>query len=87
MLKMALEHGGLKVHLADDGGRAMTLAPVVVIADIDLPGMNGWELARRLRKVYGSAIRLLALTSLGNPEDRARSAAAGRLQSALGEAH
>ena len=81
MLKMALEHGGLKVHLADDAERALTLAlahaPAVVVADIDLPGMNGLELARRLRKVYGAAIRLVALTCLDNPEDRARSAAAG----------
>ena len=66
MLKMALEHGGLTVHVADDAERALTLAlahaPAVVVADIDLPGMNGLELARRLRKVYGAAIRLVALT-------------------------
>lgn len=81
MLKMALEDGGLQVHVAHDGDNALTLAlahaPAVVIADIDLPGVNGWELARRLRKVYGAAIRLVALTSLAHPDDRARSAAAG----------
>jgi CheY-like chemotaxis protein len=81
MLAMALEHGGLKVHLANDGDSALTLAlahaPAVVVADIDLPRMDGWDLARRLRKVYGAAIRLVALTSLDNPDDRARSMAAG----------
>ena len=81
LLKTALQHGGLKVHVAHDCESALTLAlahaPAVVIADIDLPGVNGWELARRLRKVYGAALRLVALTNLPNPEDRARSEAAG----------
>ena len=48
MLTMALEHGGLKVHLANDGERALTLAlahaPAVVVADIDLPRTDGWDL-------------------------------------------
>ena len=81
MLKLALEDVGFEVDVADDGERALaiaaTRAPAVVIVDILLPGMDGWEVARRLRDVYGAAIRLVALTSLGDPEDRARSAAAG----------
>jgi CheY-like chemotaxis protein len=81
MLTTALEQGGLKVHLANDGESALTLAlahaPAVIIADIDLPQMDGWDLARRLRKVYGPAIRLVAMTSLDNPDDRARSMEAG----------
>ena len=52
-------------------------APAVVIADIILPGMDGWELAQRLRRIYGAAMRLVALTTLGDPEDRANSATAG----------
>jgi CheY-like chemotaxis protein len=81
MLKMSLEHVGFEVDLANDGESALTIAaaraPAVVIVDIVLPGMDGWELAQRLRDVYGAAIRLVALTSLGDPEDRAQSAAAG----------
>ena len=81
MLKVALEHVGFEVDLANDGESALTIAaaraPAVVIVDILLPGMDGWELAQRLRDVYGAAIRLVALTSLGDPEDRAQSAAAG----------
>ncbi len=81
MLKLALEHVGFDVDLANDGESALTIvaarAPAVVIVDILLPGMDGWELAQRLRDVYGAAIRLVALTSLGDPEDRAQSAAAG----------
>ena len=56
---------------------AAARAPAVVIADIILPGMEGWELAHRLRRVYGAAMRLVALTTLGDPEDRAHSATAG----------
>jgi DNA-binding response OmpR family regulator len=81
MLKWALEENGFEVDLANDGESALSIAaartPAVVIADIVLPGMDGWELARRLRGIYGAAMRLVALTALGDPEDRAHSAAAG----------
>ena len=57
MLKWALEENGFEVDLASDGESALTIAaaraPAVVIADIILPGMDGWELAHRLRCVYG----------------------------------
>jgi len=45
--------------------------PEVILLDIGLPGMNGYELAHRLREV-GSAARLVALTGYGQPEDRER---------------
>jgi len=81
MLKWALEESGFEVDLANDGESALSIAaaraPAVVIADIILPGMDGWELAHRLRRIYGAAMRLVALTSLGEPEDRAHSATAG----------
>ena len=81
MLKWALEESGFEVDLANDGDSALSIAaaraPAVVIADIILPGMDGWELAQRLRCIYGGAMRLVALTTLGDPEDRAHSAAAG----------
>jgi len=81
MLKWALEESGFEVDLANDGESALSIAaaraPAVVIADIILPGMDGWELAQRLRCIYGAAMRLVALTTLGEPEDRAHSATAG----------
>jgi CheY-like chemotaxis protein len=81
LLKWALEESGFEVDLANDGETALTIAgaraPAVVITDIFLPGMDGWQLAHRLRRAYGATMRLVALTSLGDPEDRARSAAAG----------
>ena len=81
MLKWALEENGFEVDLANDGETALSIAaaraPAVVIADIILPGMDGWELAQRLRRIYGAAMRLVALTTLGDPEDRAHSVTAG----------
>ena len=51
--------------------------PDVVLLDIGLPGMDGYEVARRLRASDGPALPLVALTGYGQEEDRARSAAAG----------
>lgn len=76
ILKLVLEHAGFAVDLANDGESGLRLAaaraPAVVVVDVVLPRMDGWELAQRLRKMYGAAIRLIALTNLGEAEDRAQ---------------
>jgi DNA-binding response OmpR family regulator len=81
MLKLGLEAAGFETDVADDAETALRTAtahaPAVVIIEINLPRMDGWELARRLRQVFGSRIRLIALTSRGDPEDYAQSTAAG----------
>jgi len=81
MLKLGLEAAGFAVDVADDGekglGIATPRAPAVVVIDITLPRMNGWELARQLRQAFGPHIRLIALTSRDAPEDHARSRGAG----------
>ncbi|GGY35817.1 hybrid sensor histidine kinase/response regulator [Pseudoduganella albidiflava] len=77
---LALE--GHDIRVAADGAGALELAagfqPEVVFLDIGMPGMDGYETARRLRAMPGmQAIRLAALTGWGAAEDRARGRAAG----------
>lgn len=51
--------------------------PDVVLLDIGMPVMDGYGVARALRAHHGKAIRLIALTGYGLPEDRERTGAAG----------
>jgi two-component system, sensor histidine kinase len=52
-------------------------APAVVLLDIVLPDIDGYDVARQLRRKLGKRIRLLALSGYGEPQDRARSREAG----------
>jgi PAS domain S-box-containing protein len=79
-LARLLEGWGHDVDVAADGPSALELAlarrPEVVLMDIGLPGMDGLEVARRLRE-QGVAARLVALTGYGQEEDRLCSLACG----------
>ncbi|MGP8433746.1 ATP-binding protein [Paraburkholderia fungorum] len=71
-----------EVQCAFDGEAALVIAQGfradVVILDIGLPDISGYELARRLRKLSGTANAvLIALSGFGAPEDFARSREAG----------
>jgi CheY-like chemotaxis protein/two-component sensor histidine kinase len=81
VLQELLEQEGHRVETAPDGPIALQVAlrsrPEVSLIDIGLPGMDGYELARRLRAALGDAILLVALTGYGRTEDRQRSAEAG----------
>jgi len=71
---MMLELSGHQVLEAGDGGAAVTLAmserPDVAIVDIALPGIDGYEVARRLRADPGTRdIVLIALTGYGDKDD------------------
>ncbi|MBN9522717.1 response regulator [bacterium] len=73
---------GHTVRTAADGEAAIAAAaefhPDVVLCDIGLPGMNGYEVARRLRTVPGLAeTRFIALTGYGREGDARRSREAG----------
>ncbi len=67
---------------APDGPRALALAPEfapdIVLLDIGLPGLDGYEVARLLREdpALGAA-RIIAMTGYGQAEDRKRTRAAG----------
>ncbi|HVZ75646.1 MAG TPA: hybrid sensor histidine kinase/response regulator [Polyangia bacterium] len=80
-LQDILQGLGHEVYVAIDGvdgvERALTLRPDLALVDIGLPLIDGFEVARRVRAAVGSSIVLVALTGYGQPEDRARAAAAG----------
>jgi signal transduction histidine kinase len=81
-LAVLLRLSGHEVSLAHDGPAALDLArafrPEIVLLDIGLPGMDGFEVARRLRgnEPTRDAI-LVAVTGYGRDEDRAKSQEAG----------
>jgi two-component system CheB/CheR fusion protein len=81
-LRFLLEDEGHAVATAADGPQALEQArsflPEIVLLDIGLPGMDGYEVARRLRSVPGCADAVIvAVSGYGQAEDRARSSAAG----------
>jgi two-component system CheB/CheR fusion protein len=81
-LKLLLEMEGHTVFKALDGKSALETAareaPEVVVVDIGLPDMDGYELARQLRRLAAtSKAVLIAATGFGREQDRARSAEAG----------
>jgi CheY-like chemotaxis protein len=58
--------------------RAAALRPDLVLVDVGLPDIDGYEVARRLRAAPPTqGLWLVALTGYGTPEDRARALAAG----------
>ncbi|HZN64387.1 MAG TPA: ATP-binding protein [Tepidisphaeraceae bacterium] len=76
-----LELWGHKVELAEDGTRGVERAiasrPDVALIDIGLPGLNGYEVAKRVRQALGDRVRLIALTGYGQPDDHDRTREAG----------
>lgn len=81
-LMMLLEMEGFEVKVANEGMAAIRIAedfkPDVVLLDIGLPGMNGFEVAHQLRSLPSARDALLiALTGYGEAESRTRSAKAG----------
>lgn len=81
-LAMLLRLQGHEVELAHDGSSAVDVAksyrPELVFLDIGMPGMDGYEVARRIRQTSGlEKIVLAALTGWGQSEDRRRTAEAG----------
>mgnify|MGYP002146325814 CR=1 FL=1 len=81
MLQSLLEGAGHRVSVAADGlagvERAVQLRPDAVIVDIGLPGIDGYEVARRIRSACGPDMLLLAVTGYGQPDDRRRALEAG----------
>jgi CheY-like chemotaxis protein len=81
-LSVLLEIGGHAARIANDGYRALLLAqefrPQIVFLDIGMPGMSGYDVARRLRKLPGMThVTLVAVTGWGAENDRLRASEAG----------
>jgi PAS domain S-box-containing protein len=81
-LRSVLELAGHDVHVAEDGPSGLAaiqeLAPDIALVDIGLPGLDGYEVARRVRaQSDGGEPVLVAVTGYGSAEDRERAQAAG----------
>jgi CheY-like chemotaxis protein len=80
-LAMLLRLKGHEVHVAYEGEAGVALAlktaPDCVLVDIGLPGIDGYEVAKRLRSHDRDGVLLVALTGYGQAEDRMRSGQAG----------
>jgi PAS domain S-box-containing protein len=81
-LSMALELLGHEVRTAHTGAEGLQLAalfqPALVLLDIGLPDINGYEIARRIRhQPWGAGMLLVAATGWGQETDRARAMGAG----------
>lgn len=73
---------GHQTEIAYDGPSAVESAdefrPEVVLLDVGLPGLDGFEVARRIRaQAWGKDLMLIAATGWGQAEDRRRSREAG----------
>ena len=79
-LRRVLELDGHEVQEAADGSAGLAIAlathPEVVIVDIGLPGLDGYQVARRIRAALGATL-LIAVTGYGQAEDRQMSQEAG----------
>jgi CheY-like chemotaxis protein len=73
---------GNEVRIVHDGMQAIeeaaTFRPDVVLLDIGMPRLNGYDAAQRIRKQpWGKAVFLIALTGWGQEEDKRRATEAG----------
>jgi CheY-like chemotaxis protein len=81
-LAMLLRHYGHVVETASDGLEAVKLAergkPDVILLDVGLPGLDGYEACRRIREQpWGKQMYIVALTGWGQDEDRRKTREAG----------
>jgi signal transduction histidine kinase/ActR/RegA family two-component response regulator len=80
-LEALLQTMGHQVVVANDGVAALSAAlaspPDALLLDIGMPGLNGYEVAKRIRNEIAGRPRLIALTGWGQQTDRARAVDAG----------
>jgi DNA-binding response OmpR family regulator len=80
-LAMLLTVRGDKVRIAYDGAEAVAAEhdfnPEVVLLDIGLPKLSGYDVARRIRSTRGDGVLIIAITGWGQDDDRRRAREAG----------
>jgi PAS domain S-box-containing protein len=80
-LDLLLRGLGHETRVAHEGSQALEaldeFRPEIVLLDIGLPGLSGYEVAKRIRGRSHKNIRIVAVTGWGQPDDRRRSAEAG----------
>ena len=73
LLKVNLELEGYAVEVASDGEEALVLfdrfRPDLVLLDIMMPKLDGWEVARRLAKTTGGPVPIVLLSALAQESD------------------
>ena len=82
MLSRRLERRGFTIVMAVDGGEGVSMAkselPDLILMDMSLPVMNGWEATRLIRATPATAnIPVIALTAHSMPGDREKAMEAG----------
>jgi signal transduction histidine kinase/CheY-like chemotaxis protein len=82
MLNLLLKSLGHQTSVAHDGYAALAMAaefrPDVVLLDIGMPGLDGYEVARRLRAMQGErALKIVAITGWGQQSDKQKTQEAG----------
>lgn len=78
-----LAHAGFAARTAENGKRALEAVdermPAVVLLDILMPVMDGWECARELRARYGTQLPIVVVTAAEHVEARCREVGADHL--------
>ncbi|MGQ9684212.1 MAG: response regulator [Anaerolineae bacterium] len=75
MVQLVLEGAGYRTTAASEGGEALARIaegmPSVILLDMKMPGMDGWEFARRFRELHDRSAPLVVLTAAENARQRA----------------
>ena len=81
LLKMRLKRLGHHVDAASEGNsgleKLLKEQPDVAFIDIGLPGIDGYQVAQRVREALGQSIILVALSGFGQPEDKKKAIESG----------